>query len=359
MKIPDYQYLYYYKFDDLVVKYGVFEKQLQANLTLLIKTYFEKNASAKNTTTYFIGGKRIQLLVPKENIPRKYTLALVSLDMIVDSERVRRVEKVSEIGKISEIEILYSKDFPEYYIDSVATLTKQYIREAYLTFEKIFLDKYGAYKSSIIKSVSDTIATALETRHKTSLATSFWLTYTYLLNTKRDGNFRFDLDAGQLSQLLRKLKDRENTIFSPIEIVLTLLFDYIPDNGLEYFAQNQREVRFDLGKMGDAISSYTAHYFGESAMYGEKNFGFKYIAQHNNHLLAISYAERHSQELLAVIDEIEEEIDFVFKDLVSKIKSKIGHQKPQSIFNTEVYQAVRDIFVGIVSDIGVKLIKPD
>ncbi|MEP7168947.1 MAG: hypothetical protein ABI855_06205 [Bacteroidota bacterium] len=342
------QILFIGNLETLVNNYNSFETKVENDLILSCFSFLKLVSSRNKGNEVCINSVNYKISFNLDSSTRTFVISVLETDVSKNISPMQKSNEFLEIGFIKKIEINYSRG-----ISKLITLLLEYLSEqlrfAYLAFETAFLSKFKNHEAQIISSVYNRVVLELLKENKKGLENYFWFTVTNLSTKVNNDTFSFYFDTNSVKHTINHLKNNQSRLFSPFEIVYSLLLEKVPDDGIEYYKEDKIEVMLEFKKMPKANSEFNKYWNGLKVLFSGHAFGFTYISNHNGHLLALNYTERHSKDIIRVITPIYDELNYIFKENLNKAKFETTLFAKRKINMFMVYKEGRSIIESIIA----------
>lgn len=309
--------------------------------------FFSGISTTKDGQSFLINDVEYQLRYHFDDEERKFILAILIAD-VRKSPRLLPINiEINQIGRIRSIEIRYPTALAKQAKLLLAILADQ-VKYAYLSFEGAFKSKFHEYESAIIRNLYERIEIELGRNNKEHLIKGFWLTLTKLSSNRKD-HFLFFFDSSALEHILKVFKENQWNLYAPFEMLQCLLFEEAPDAGIEYFNQNINEIIIDFKKQLPFGKKNNKYLNSQKILVSDKAFGFTYISQKKDLLLAINYPKRFEPDFTAIIKDLSLELNQLFEDNLNSIKFNFSFYEKKKKHFEKVYSEGKDFLALVIA----------
>lgn len=341
-----YQYKFsIYSLNRLISDYYIIEHNLINDIDTFTKSYFRNLSSAlSDDNVYYINGLLIELFFSLNTTQREYTILLA--DKFRKTEKLKEpiVVSVFEFGKLNRIVVECPSNIASIANKFVMEI-KELIKDYYMNYENELITKFSDNSNILCQTLYQMINIEFEKRNKSKLIENTYLTVT---DIGRSSLFRFNLDVKNLKPLVKKLKVNQDEILSPAEILLCIITEDVPDDGLELYKDGMHEVIMEFDKMDKLKSGYVSYLQSEKLFFSDPKIGFKYISSYKNQLLALNYPGEMSVEAFDTIREFQDKIDEAFAWNLNKYNKLVKIVDKNKMTNNEIIEFVQNIIAKII-----------
>lgn len=348
--VNDYsQMMFSMSLEDLVEQYFDFEQRVRNDVLALTLEYFKKEADNFYGDTFIINKRAIHISFPTASSDRHLTVFLTIDDVRAQAQPISQQLEISHIGLIRHVKFIYPRGFSKQ-IGRLLKLLKELLDEAYLSLESSFRSKYKQYENRIIHNIYERIELEVRLRLQERLLKKFWVSITKIngYGTPEENALVF-FNNDTLDEAIRIFKADQSELYSPFELLCSLMFEEVPDEGLEQFNQDVKDVRLEFSKMTKNLQGYMRFWNAEKILLPEKSLRSLYISRQQNYILCVNYVESMAAEFKELLTPITPTLDELFKSNLNKNKLMFGLLKKTKKSSGKNWASVSDFVANLLA----------
>ncbi len=342
----------------MISYYNEFEQGLRDDLNKVVVSYFQTNAQNAFDNKFQINGALLHVVLPPKQIGRTFEI-VVSIDgsRKKTASHLNHIE-IAEFGLLSDLKIYYPRGYAKL-IAGLQQVLKSEVFSAYLSLETAFVSRFKAFNSNIINNIYERIQLELKLQLREKLLNHFWVSITKILgyNVPEENVLMF-LNADVLQSAIEIFKKNQTDLYSPFELICSLIFEEVPDEGLEQYNQSKKEIKLNFSKMTKYMSGYDRFWNAEQIILPEKLMTSYYLSMQSGYILCINYVESHANDFKEILEPIIPELDSLFRENLNGHKLKFGIMKQLRNYNQGSLAIVSDIFTTFLAKLGNEIMKP-